>query len=71
MRKFPFNTVGVILERLKEVGIPIYRPTYYRLEKRLDLPKAQKTSGALKWRVYTDEEVDFIVNAIKKEYNIR
>ena len=71
MRKFPFITVGVILQRLQEIGIPIKRPTYYRLEKRLNLPQAKKTTGALQWRVYTQQEVDIIVEAIKREYNVQ
>lgn len=69
MRQFPFNTIGVVLKRLAEAGIPIQRGTYYRLEKRLNLPMPKKTSGKVQWRVYEDSQVDEIVKAIKKEYN--
>jgi len=70
MRNFPFITVGKVLERLKEEGLPITRATFYRLEKRLHLPIAKKTSGALKWRVYTATELEEIVHKIKSEYNM-
>lgn len=71
MRQFPFITIGVVLERLSEAGIPIKRATYYRLEKRLDLPRPKKTTGQLQWRVYNEEQVDQIVEAVKREYNIQ
>lgn len=71
MRQFPFNTIGVVLTKLAEAGIPIKRGTYYRLEKRLNLPKPKKTSGQVQWRVYEDSQVAEIVEAIKKEYNIQ
>lgn len=70
MRKFAFNTVGKILARLKEEGVPIPRSTFDRLEKRLEFPVGKKTSGKLKWRVYTDEEIEVIVDMIKLEYNV-
>lgn len=71
MRQFPFNTIGVVLKKLAEAGIPIKRGTYYRLEKRLNLPQPKKTSGQVQWRVYEDSQVDAIIEAIKKEYNIQ
>jgi hypothetical protein len=70
MRKFPYITVGSVLEKLSEEGLPITRATYYRLEKRLNLPVGKKTSGALQWRVYTKEELETIVAGIKAEYNM-
>ncbi len=70
MRVFPFITVGKILEALREMGVPITRATFYRLEKRLNLPEARKTSGQLRWRVYTQEQMDDVVDRIKQEYNI-
>jgi hypothetical protein len=68
MRNFSFKTVGFLLDKLKEAGVPIKRGTYYRLEKRLGLPLAKKTMSG--WRVYTNEEILLIVEAIKKNYNI-
>lgn len=70
MRNFPFITVGKVLQKLEEEGLPITRATFYRLEERLDLPKPKKTSGKIKWRVYTDEEMNEVVRIIKKEYNV-
>ncbi len=45
------------------------RAQFYRLEKRLQLPKPQKTSGKLEWRVYTRDQADLVKELIKKEYN--
>lgn len=70
MRTFPFKTIGVVLQALSDAGLPIKRGTYYRLEKRLDLPRPQMTSGSIQWRVYTQEQIDSIVESIKKEYNV-
>jgi len=70
MRKFPYITVGLVLGRLTDEGLPITRATYYRLEKRLNLPTGKKTSGQLQWRVYTKDEMEEIVSRIKSEYNM-
>ena len=68
MRQFPFKTLGYLLDKLEEAGIPIKRATYYRIEKKLGLPPAKKTMSG--WRVYTDDEISVIITAIKNNYNI-
>lgn len=70
-RSFPYNTVGKLLDELRSEGLNITRATFYRLEKRLGLPKGQKTSGQIKWRVYTAAEMTLIKELIKKEYNFQ
>ena len=70
MRIFPYITLGRILEELTEEGLPLNRATFYRLEKRLDIPSGQRTSGKIRWRVYTPADKDKIKELIKKEYNI-
>lgn len=70
MREFAFITIGYVLDRLAEEGVPIKRGTYYRLEKRLNLPMPKKTTSERGWRVYTDAQVQEIIAAVKKEYNI-
>jgi hypothetical protein len=69
MRKYPYITVGSILEDLKREGLSITRASFYRLEKRLHLPGGKKTSGKLPWRVYSKEEADSVKKRIKEEYN--
>lgn len=69
MRYFPYITVGRILVELKDEGLPLTRVTFYRKEKILGLPKPQKTSGKLRWRVYTREQADEVKKRLKKEYN--
>lgn len=71
MRLFSYITVGKILQELKEEGLPLTRVTFVRLEDRLDLPKARRTSGKLQWRVYSREQADHIKERIKKEYNFQ
>ena len=70
MRIFPYITLGKILEELSEEGLPVNRATFYRLEKRLEIPVAKRTSGKIKWRVYTPEEKDKIKDLIRKEYGM-
>lgn len=86
MRKFGYITVGRVLEELNEeikemflkedpnsVGedVPkISRETFYRLEKRLNLPKGRRTSGSQQWRVYTIKQKNLIKQKIKREYNL-
>lgn len=67
---FTYITVGRILQELKEEGLPLTRVTFVRLETRLGLPQARRTSGKLKWRVYTRDQADFIKKRIKQEYNV-
>ena len=71
MREFSYITVGKILQELREEGLPLTRVTFVRLEERLNLPKARRTSGKLQWRVYSREQADFVKDAIKKEYNLQ
>ena len=73
-RTFPYITVGQILNELDDEGLRIgSRSTFYRLEKRLEKkfgkPAPKRTSGGLKWRVYTRKEADLLKKLIKKEYN--
>lgn len=70
MRKFPYIVVKQLLNELSEEGVSISRVTFYRLEKRLKLPLAKRTTGKLKWRVYSREEADQVKERIKQEYNI-
>ena len=67
MRKFPYITVGKILEELNN---PVTRVTFYRLEKRLHFPPGRKTSGKLRWRVYSRSEANIIKRKIIREYNL-
>jgi predicted DNA-binding transcriptional regulator AlpA len=68
MREFTFKTLGFLLGKLAEAGIPIKRSTFYRLERKLGFPPAKKTMSG--WRVYTDDEISVIVTAIKNNYNV-
>lgn len=69
MRLFPYITVGRILQELESEGLPLSRLTFIRLEERLNLPKARRTSGKLNWRVYSREQADEVKERIKQEYN--
>lgn len=71
MRVFSYITVGRILEELREEGLDLKRVTFVRLEQRLNLPKARRTSGKLQWRVYSREQADLIKDKIKQEYNFQ
>lgn len=46
----------------------ISRVTFYRLEKRLNLPKGKRTPGG--WRAYTIEEKEKIKKIIKESYRL-
>lgn len=70
MRKFPYNTVGMILIELKTEKCQITRSTFYRLEERLGFPKGRRTGSQTKWRVYSDQQVERIKNSIKNQYNM-
>jgi len=86
MRKFNYITVGKVLNELNdemrkiflkanpntaEEDIPrLSRETFYRLEKRLNLPKGKRTSGTQQWRVYSVKEKEQIKKRIKEEYNL-
>lgn len=70
MRRFPYITLGKILEELSDEGLPLNRATFYRLEKRLNIPKGKRTSGKIQWRVYTSDEKETIKELIRKEYNV-
>jgi predicted DNA-binding transcriptional regulator AlpA len=65
VRKFPFLTVGVILERLEAEGLHIKRATFNRLEKEGLFP-SNRTLG--RWRVYDKGDVEAIVKLIKENY---
>ena len=65
MRKFPFLTVGVILERLAAEGLHIKRATFNRLEKE-GLFVSGRTVG--RWRVYTEADIRAIIQLIKENY---
>ena len=83
MRKFLYITVGRIIE---EINLEIKkvkkmqknhddlhfltRATYYALEKRLKFPKAKRTTGKIRWRVYSASESRIIKHKILKEYNL-
>lgn len=78
-RKFPYITVGKILDELnvelREEGLlnsdeeAITRATFYRLEKRIEnFPEGRRTSGARPWRIFSEEEKDRIKEIIRNEY---
>jgi hypothetical protein len=69
MRQFPYITVGKILDELAQDGLKLSRVTFLRLEKRLNLPQAKRTSGKLQWRVYTREQAETIKDRIRDEFN--
>lgn len=69
LRTFNYITVGRILHELEEEGLKLSRVTFLRLETRLNLPKGKRTSGLLKWRVYTPEQLKEIKERIKSEFN--
>jgi len=73
MRDFPYITLGKILETINsKVTKPfLKRPTYYRLEKSLGLPKGKRTTSKTKWRVYSTEEFRLIIQKIMKEYRLK
>ena len=74
-RKFPYITVGVILDELeddiKKIMGPdtpgISRNQFTRLEKR-GFWVSDRTDG--KWRVFSRTEADIIKNIILEEYKI-
>ncbi|GEM_PF-2931471 len=68
MRKLPYITTGQILQRLKDDGIPISRPTFLRLEKK-GVFLSQKTVG--RWRVFTKQEADLVIDLIKENYGLK
>lgn len=65
MRKFPFLTVGSVLEELKKEGLPITRLTFGRLEKEGLFISKRSTGG---WRIYTKKEMAIIVQLIKENF---
>lgn len=69
MRLFSYITVGRILQELELEGLPLSRLTFIRLEDRLNLPKARRTSGKLQWRVYSRDQANAVKERIKQEYN--
>jgi len=84
-RKFPYITVGRVLDKINyELGEnfkkinpnnneeppKLTRATFYRLEKRLNLPAPRKESGQLKWRIYTSRQEKQIISKIKKEFRL-
>ena len=86
MRKFNYITVGQVLKELNDEvretflkanldaeieDIPrLSRETFYRLEKRLNLPTGRRTTGVQPWRVYSIEEKELIKKKIKEEYRL-
>jgi len=68
MRRFPYITVGRILEMVSESTqgqLRISRSTFYRLEKE-GFFQSIKTIG--NWRRYTPSDASIIVSLIKKNY---
>lgn len=71
MRNFPYITVGKILNELELEGLKLSRVTFLRLETRLKLPQAKRTSGKLQWRVYSRKQADKVKQLIKAEFNFQ
>ena len=68
MRNFNYITVGDILSSLKDDGVTVSRPNFYRLEKKLHFPYQERSTS--RWRVYTAEEAIEIKDLIKSNYRI-
>ena len=68
-RNLPYITVGRILAQLHREGLSITRASFYRLEKRLDLPSGKRTSAKNQWRVYSPYQAEQVMKRLKKEYN--
>lgn len=68
MRKLPYVTAGLILQKLKERGLSISRVTFYELQKR-NVFESQKSSGG--WRVYTPSEAAAVTRAILEDRRLR
>ncbi len=66
MRTFSYPTVSTILRQLKKDGLPISRPTFYKLEAKAIIPSFHRTGG--KWRTYTTDQIKEIKVAVWKNY---
>ncbi len=72
MRAFSYRTIGLVLDLLREKGCVLSRSTYYRLIKRLNLPPGRRTFTDIGpgWLVYSEYEVEKIIERILNNYNI-
>lgn len=78
MREFPYITIGKIIEDINVIAKKkrktnssfLKRPTYYSLEKKLNLPKGKRTASKTHWRVYSIAEYKTIIKKIIKNYNL-
>jgi len=73
MRNYGIITVGQIIYELQRRGLPMksakaYRPTYYRKEQELNLPKGEKNSAG--WRKFSKKEMEIIIKKILKDARI-
>jgi len=68
MRKFPFITVGKVLQRLEKEGLKISRPTFLDLMNTKGLFQMQKTAGG--WYTTSKEDMELIVYLILKNYRL-
>jgi len=56
-----------LLNALKKAGLPCSYPTLVRYEVKGIIPKTGRvTSKHRKWRVYTQDDIDAIVEAVRK-----
>lgn len=53
----------------KRRKLPISRLTFYRLEKKLNLPATFKARGKYVWRTYTEEQYNEVKAKLKEEFN--
>ena len=60
----------ILLEKLKEVGLPFSYPTLLRWEKigLIKRPKAEIHYTDRSWRFYSISEINGIIKIIKKNY---
>ena len=67
MRDFFYITLGKLMERLKEEGVPVSRSTMIRLEER-GLFELRRLPGG--WRVASKTDLEAIVKILKDLYQI-
>ena len=70
MRDFGYLTVGKVLAAIHKLGLKTTRATYYKKEIEWDLPHPRKQAGSLRWRVYTREDLEKIVQIFKENYSL-
>jgi len=65
MRKFGYNTIGTLMQKLKDSGLDVERRTIYKLEED-GLFVSKRSTG--RWRVFSDEDAEIITKLILENY---